>query len=301
MELRTLRYLAAVAQEGSVSAAARHLQVSQPTLSRQLRDLERRLGTVLFVRSGRRLVPTPPGEVLVQRAIRLLADAEAALDEVRLASEGRKGHLTVGFAGSGINGPLGAALKRLRTELPDVSLSLVDFFDNADMTAGLLNGRLDVAVQRLPVRDARIETRLWTREPLTLFLPESHALARTDAPAPVSLLGEIPLVIWPREQAPLAHDEIIALCHRAGVVPRIGARGHTVQTLLALVAAEFGAAVMTDSYRVLHREGVRTRQLTGVSTSLHLAWRSKDDGVILRRFLDSLGVSPSSQPRELPT
>ncbi|MES9536583.1 LysR substrate-binding domain-containing protein [Actinomadura sp. NPDC000600] len=290
MDLRLLGYVVAIAEEGSISGAARRLRLTQPNLSRQLRELERRLGAELFVRAGRGLVPTAAGDALLRRAVRMLADAEAALHDVRLAAEGKTGRLTVGFAGSGINGALGDALGRLRAELPDVDLSLVELFDDTEMSAGILDGSLDVAVQRLPVHDARLATRVWAREPLTLFLPSGHPLARTGEPVPVSVLGEIPLVLWPRESAPRAHDEITAVCHRAGVVPRVGARGRTVQTILALVAAGFGAAVMADSYRVLHREGVTPRRLAGTATTLHLVWRAGDADPLLARFMAALNT-----------
>jgi DNA-binding transcriptional LysR family regulator len=300
MDLRLLGYVVAIAEEGSISGAARRLRLTQPTLSRQLRELERRLGAELFARAGRGLVPTAAGEALLRRAVHMLADAEAALNDVRLAAEGKSGHLTVGFAGSGINGALGDVLGRLRVELPDVDLSLVELFDDAEMSAGILNGSLDLAVQRLPVRDARLATRVWAREPLTLFLPAGHALAKILQPAPVSVLGEIPLVLWPRESAPHAHDEITSLCHHAGIVPRVGARGRTVQTILALVAAGFGAAVMADSYRVLHREGVTPRRLAGTATTLHLVWRAGDMSPLLARFMTALNVVKARHRDERP-
>ncbi|MEV4893117.1 LysR family transcriptional regulator, partial [Nonomuraea sp. NPDC055795] len=190
MDVRVMSYLVVIAEEGSISGAARRLRLTQPTLSRQLRDLERRLDAELFVRTGRGLAPTAAGAALLRRAVRMLAEAEAALHDVRLAAEGKTGRVTVGFAGSGINGALGGALGRLRAELPDVDLSLVELFDDAEMSAGILDGSLDVAVQRLPVRDARLATRVWAREPLTLFLPAGHALATTREPAPVSVLSE---------------------------------------------------------------------------------------------------------------
>jgi DNA-binding transcriptional LysR family regulator len=288
VDLRLLGYVVAIAEEGSISGAARRLRLTQPTLSRQLGELERRLGAELFARAGRGLVPTAAGQALLRRAVRMLADAETLIDDVRLAAAGKTGRLTVGFAGSGINGVLGDALGRLRAQFPDIDLSLMELFDDAEMSAGVLDGSLDVAVQRLPVRDARLATRIWAREPLTVFLPSGHPLARTREPAPVSVLGEIPLVLWPREAAPHAHDEITSLCHHAGIVPRVGARGRSVQTILALVAAGFGAAVMADSYRVLRREGVTPRRLAGTATSLHLVWPAGNMSPLLTRFMTVL-------------
>ncbi|ARZ66292.1 LysR family transcriptional regulator [Streptomyces sp. HU2014] len=293
MEIRLLAYVVAVAEAGSISAAARRLHLTQPTLSRQLRDLERRLDVSLFAREGRGLVPTPAGLALVERARRVLAEAEGALEDVRLAARGEAGSLTVAFAGSGINGPLGPALARFRRELPKVSLRLVESFNDEEMSQGVLDGAFDVAVQRLPLPDRRLATREWWREPLTLYLPQGHRLAqgpRRPLPAaPPRLLGEIPLVLWPREVSPPSYDEIIALCHGAGVVPRVGAEGRSVQTVLALVAAGFGAAVLADSMRVLRRVGVVPRPVEGTATVQHLVWRASDENPVLARFLGTAG------------
>lgn len=285
MELRLLTYVVTIAEEGSLSGAARRLHLTQPTLSRQLRELERQVGGALFTRTGRGLSPTPAGEALVRRARTVLAEARAALDEARLAGQGLSGRFTITFAGSGINGPLGAALGRLRRELPRVDLRLRESFNDTEMSAAVLDGHCDLAVQRLPARDARLATQVWWREPLTLFLPAGHPLAHGSEPAPLSALGQVPLVLWPREVSPRSHDEIVALCHHAGVVPRIGAEGHSVQTLLALVAAGFGAAVLADSHRTLRRVGVTPRPLAGTSTVLHLVWRADDTGPLLQRVL----------------
>ncbi|MEV3986220.1 LysR family transcriptional regulator [Nonomuraea sp. NPDC049758] len=288
MELRLLTYVVTIAEEGGVSAAARRLHLTQPTLSRQLRELERQVGSTLFERTGRGLTPTPAGQALVRRARTVLAEAEAALDDARLAGQGLSGQFTIAFAGSGINGPLGGALGRLRRELPRVDLRLRESFSDPEMSGLVLDSQADLAVQRLPARDARLATHVWWREPLTLFLPAGHPLAHGSRPAPLTALGQIPLVIWPREVSPRSYDEIIALCHQAGVVPRIGAEGRSSQTLLALVAAGFGAAVLADSHRALRRVGVTPRPLEGTETVLHLVWRAADQAPLLHRVRDTL-------------
>ncbi len=283
-DLRLLSYLVAIAEEGSVSGAARRLNLSQPTVSRQLRELEQRLGVDLFVRSGRGLTPTTAGAALLQRATRVLAEADALLNDVRLAAQGLTGRLTIGFTASAIHGALGRVLGRFRTELPDVDLRLVEVFDDVELTAGVVDGTFDVSVQRLPIHDTRLAGRAWIREPLSLFLPAAHPLAKRRDPAPVTVLGDLPLILWPREASPRAYDEVLALCTRAGVVPRIGAEARTVQTILALAAAGFGGAVMADSYRVLHREGVVARRLAGTTTVVYLVWRKDDANPLLARF-----------------
>ncbi|GAA4508035.1 hypothetical protein GCM10023191_067310 [Actinoallomurus oryzae] len=90
------------------------------------------------------------------------------------------------------------------------------------------------------------------------------------------------------------------MCHHAGIVPRIGAQGRTVQTILALVAAGFGAAVMADSYRVLHREGVTPRRLAGTATTLHLVWRAGDMSPLLTRLMTALNAVKPGPDDERP-
>ncbi|MEV5240140.1 LysR family transcriptional regulator [Streptomyces cinnamoneus] len=284
MELRVLGYVVAVAETGTLIAAAERLHLTQPTLSRQLRDLERHLGTPLFHRENRRMTPTPAGEALLARARVMLAEAQAAREDIRLVAQGLRGRLTITFAGSGINGPLGAALRTVRETLPDVELRLVESFDDAQMSTEVREGRCDLAVQRLPAQDERLAVREWWREPLTLFLPAAHPLAAGDGELPLTALGDVPLVLWPREASPLSYDEITALCRRAGVTPRIAAEARTVQTLLALAAAGFGAAVLADSYRVLHRTGVIPRPLAGATTSNFLVWRRNTANPLVTRF-----------------
>ncbi|TKG61826.1 LysR family transcriptional regulator [Prauserella endophytica] len=292
-ELRLLDYVIAIAEEGSLSAASRRLRLSQPTLSRQLGNLEQRLGASLFDRTGHGLTPTAAGMALVRRARRVLAEADAISDDVWLAANGKTGRLTITFAGSGINGALGALLGRLRVELPDVDLELVEVFDDLKMSAGVLEGAFDIAVQRLPLRDSRLHRREWTREPLTLFLPANHPLARSRDPVPVTELADLPLVLWPRAASPRAYDEIIVLYHQIGAPPRIVTEAQTVQTILTLVAAGFGTTIMADSYRVLHRDGVVARPILGTATSLSFVWRAGDTSPLLARFFDVVdGTNP---------
>ncbi|WP_433444889.1 LysR family transcriptional regulator [Nonomuraea sp. CA-141351] len=284
-DLRVLTYVTAIAEEGSIGAAARRLRLTQPTLSRQLRELEERLGAELFVRGKRGLTPTAAGRALVERAARVFAEADAILDDVSAVARGLSGRLTVAFAGSGINGRLGMALSRLRVELPDVDLRLVELFDDVEMSGGVLDGTFDLAVHRLPVHDTKLTAKPWVREPLALFLPAAHPLARDTAPVEVSAFADVPLLLWPRDSAPRSYDEVISLCHRAGFVPKVLQQGRTVQTILALVAAGFGATVMTSSYRTLHREGVTTRPIRGTVSMLHLVHRARDTSPLLARAL----------------
>ncbi|WP_433152599.1 LysR family transcriptional regulator [Actinomadura nitritigenes] len=142
----------AISEEGSIGGATCRLRLTQPALSRQLRGLERGLGAGLFARSGRGLDPTIAGDALLRRAVRMLADAEATLEDLRLAAEGKTSRLTAAFTGRCISGALGKRPRPAAADLPDVDLSLMELFGDAEVSTGTLDGSLDVAVQRLPVR-----------------------------------------------------------------------------------------------------------------------------------------------------
>ncbi|TDD58730.1 LysR family transcriptional regulator [Kribbella antibiotica] len=292
MELRLLSYVVAVAEAGSVAQAAESLHITQPTLSRQLRDLERRLGTKLFTQENRRTVPTLAGAALVERSRVLLADAAAAEQQVRDIAAGRRGRLTLTFAGSGINGPLAGTLATFRNEFPDVTLNLVESFNDAAMSAAVLTGAADIAVQRLPAADVQLVTQLWWQEPMTAFLPADHPLAQSGKEIKPAELGQVPLVIWPREESSQSYDEIMAIFRLADVTPVIGAEARTVQTLLALTAAGFGAAVLPDSFRALGRHGVTSRPIQGTATRMFLVWRRDTPNPLVHRFVAT--VSPKS-------
>jgi len=286
MELRLLGYVVAVADTGSVAGAAEVLHITQPTLSRQLRDLERRLGARLFAREQRRTVVTPAGAALVARARALLADAAAAEQEVREVAAGRRGRLVVAFAGSGINGPLAAALAAFRTRLPDVTLTLVESFDDNAMSAGVAEGEYDIAVQRLPAPDHRLVTRHWWEEPMTAFLPADHELAATDGEITPGELARAPLVVWPRTESQQSYDEIMEIYRAGGATPTVAAEARTVQTLLALAAAGFGAVVLADSFRALGRRGVVARTIRGTTTRMSLVWRRDTLNPLVSTFVE---------------
>lgn len=281
--LHVMEYIVAIADAGSVSAAARALRVGQPTLSRQLAALERSVGAELFDRSAAGAAATPAGEAFVARARRALAEAAAIDDEVRLARDGMTGMLGIAFSASAINGPLAPVLQRLRKDLPLLDLQLHEVFDDLALTAGVRDGEYDIAVHRLPLRDPALRTTAWAREGMSVFLPEHHPVAVLDSPLPPDVLRGLPLVMWDRADSPRAFDEIMAIYQRIDATPHIAVTAHSGQSILALVSAGFGAAIMTDSYRNLRRAGVVVRSLSGLETTIYLTTRASRPGPHVER------------------
>ncbi len=266
-DLRLMNYICSIAEVGSISRAAGRLNVSQPSLTRQLRDLENRLDTPLFERTGQGVRVTSAGKTFVCRSREILRSVDALDQEVRAVAAGYAGTLRLGFVGSAINGPLGPGIMRLRTELPHAELVLREAFDDRELMSLVRDGDLDIAVHRLPIRDPSLTSSPWASEPLSVFFREDLPLAAPETPLPLSNLEGLDLILWPRGSAPQAYDEVMGLYQRAGAVPRTVATAHTVQTILALVACGVGVAIMADSYRKLRRAGVRSRPLEGCRTT----------------------------------
>jgi LysR family transcriptional regulator, benzoate and cis,cis-muconate-responsive activator of ben and cat genes len=280
---RLIRYICAIADTGSISSAAQRLSVSQPTLTRQLGNLERSLGVALFERSPNGVRTTRAGELFLSRGRSILRSAESLDEEMRAVAQGHAGRLRLGFVGSAINGPLAPGIVRLRTEVPQIDLDLREAFDDRVLTEAVRSGDLDLAVHRLPTRDPALTSIPWTRESLSVFFPDNHPLSSDTAPLPLSALRSLDLVMWPRDSAPQAYDEVAGLYQRAGCAPRVVATAHTVQAILALVACRIGVAIMSESYRALRRVGVRNRTLDGYRASHYITVTNRPRPALVER------------------
>jgi DNA-binding transcriptional LysR family regulator len=286
---RRLGYFVAVAEELSFTRAARRLHMAQPPLSQQIALLEKEIGTPLFDRSRRSVRLTAAGAALLPEARRLLADLDATVRMVRSVGEGTVGRLAVGFVPSAMGGVLPDLLREFRATHPAVELTLREMAPDALLRA-VHDRRLDLAVLYLPISEPDLAQRRLASEELLLALPEAHpaAAARTVALADVA---EEPFVLPERHDVPGLHAAVTALFTDAGVTPRVAQRGvWLIQTVLGLVAAGIGLAVVPSSAATLNRRGVVLRPLAGAAHQLELAaiWRRDDASPPLTGFLGVL-------------
>lgn len=189
MELRHLRYFIAVAEEGSLNLAAeKRLHTSQPSLSRQIRDLENEVGTQLLQRSVRGIELTAAGRAFLDHARLSLAQAEAATAAARRIAQPKKPVFAVGFLTGHEVDCIPPTTNTLRDELPNLEVRVFSGF-SADLADDLLRGKLDMAfLRREPNPD--LEYRLIVREPLVAILPRDHRLAVREPVDPRDLIGE---------------------------------------------------------------------------------------------------------------
>ncbi|MBD2020890.1 LysR family transcriptional regulator [Leptolyngbya sp. FACHB-36] len=284
MELRHLHYFIAVAEELNFSRAADRLHMAQPPLSQQIRQLEQELGFQVFHRTKRRVQLTEAGQAFLVEARQVLQHLDQAVQTGRQASRGEVGQLAIGFVSSTAYNILPPILQSFRRQVPDVTLELRELTTREQLQA-LLEGKLDIGFVRPPVEEPELATAVIFREPLMVALPEFHALQKR-AKVPVRSLSNEPFILFPRAIAPGLYDPIISLCLQAGFSPRVVQEAIQMQTIVSLVAAEMGVAIVPLSLRNLQRQGVIYKPLQESTPMVEIVmiWR-KTPTPIVQRFL----------------
>jgi len=240
MEVHQLRYFCAVARSGSFTRAAEEEGVSQPTLSQQVRKLERDLGVALFERSGSGVRLTPAGRCLLpdaQAVLRQLAAAREALATVRQAV---RGPLVVGCIPTVTPYLLAPALPDFCRRFPEVELHLVDHV-TARLVEGLQSGDIDVAILSLPLGNRELVCAELLRDPLAVVVSEHHRLANAPSVRPADLRNERHLVL---RDGHCLRGEMIGVCRRARVNSDAIVETDQLASIFALVAAGLGVAVV---------------------------------------------------------
>lgn len=284
--LRQLRHFVAVAERLHFGRAAAALHISQPPLSRSIRNLEERVGATLLARTRRRVELTPEGARFLEEAKRVLAQLERAVLEVGGMAAGERGRLRLGFVSLADYGVLPGLLKAYKSARPGVALSLREML-SPDQAAALAAGELDFGLLLPPVAGADLEHLVVQRERFLVALPSRHRLARTRGRLAMRDFAREAFVMAPREIAPGLHDIVSALAARAGFAPRVAQEAIQMQTVVSLVSSGLGVAVVPASVTNLGRRGVVYREIADAHPRLDLwlAWRRGALGVAAREFV----------------
>jgi DNA-binding transcriptional LysR family regulator len=289
LELRHLRYFTAVVRWNGYREAARQVNIAQPALSQAVAELEEELGLKLFNRQKRRARLTPEGEVFYAEAMRVLEQADHAMEAARRAARGEIGVLRIGFLGSATASFLPGLIRLYRHRYPGVKLVL-DELTPVQQVEAFARGELDVGFTR-PLSNEQaglLEARTLYKEPLLVAMPEQTApKGRTLS---LAKLEGIPLVLFHRRGAPWLFDSIAALCREAGFVPRVEHEPNLMQTVLSLVASEAGAAIVPACVSNLRADGVVFRRIVPdhVRIELVVTWPRGEMSAVRRSFLDLL-------------
>jgi DNA-binding transcriptional LysR family regulator len=300
MELRHLRYFVAVADVLHFGRAAARLQIAQPSLSHQIRQLEAELQTTLLHRTKRRVQLTEAGRVFLQEARDILAHADRAAVHARRASRGDVGTLRVGFAYWMDPTNIIAAVGSFNRRNPAIQVDLCTIPPPLQVLA-LRDERLDVGFVRPPISESSLSSEILLSEPFVVALPANHRLAMRDR-IPLAAFTDESFVIISRATVPVFYDLVLKISRDAEFVPRASHETDQPEIVLGMVAAGMGISLIPASFRKFRRRGLVFRSLRESPPILQtaIAWRREHTPPMVNEFLNhARRVFADSQQRML--
>ena len=287
-ELSQLRCFVAVAEELHFGRAALRLNMTQPPLSRQIQLLEHAIEVKLFDRTSRSVVLTQAGTTFLPEARRLLRLSEAAALSAKRAATGQAGTVTIGFTAVSGYDFLPRLIDRFRKAAPDIDLILREMV-SAEQIEALAAGRIDLGLIRPPFSRIELHSRCVVREPLLLAAPAGHPLARA-ASVTLADLDRQPLVTYSPYEARYFYDLLATLFTKAGIAPQYVQHISQIHSILGLVKAGLGVALVPQAAANLRFRGVVLRpiKVSPRIVELHLAWRRSNANPALPVLIENI-------------
>lgn len=282
-----LKALVAISEELHFGRAAERLSITQPSLTRNIQNLERVMKVPLVERGGRDVSLTQAGEAVLANAKRILSIAESTPTAARLAASGEVGVLRLAFTAIGAYSVLGEFLTKVNELFPSVRIRLVEMVSESQFEA-LARGSLDLALARPPVPES-LRSTLIHSEDMVLAVPAGHRLAQS--PGPLSLKDALDdgYIAYSRTTQKYFHDMCATMLNMDQFLA-----SHSVSqipTMLALVRAQRGIALVPSSATLLNVDGVVYRRLEAIdarSVSLHACWDVHNSNPALKRLIPHL-------------
>lgn len=285
MDLRHLRYAIAVADELHFTRAAARLNITQPPLTRMIRQLECELGFALFHRTKKVVCLTSAGEVFVEEGRKLLTGVESLKRAAWRASRGETGRIAIGFVGSIAFHYFPEVLRAFRVAVPAADIELHQL-KNMALFDALMEERIDVAFMRPYFQREELCVARVLAERLWVALPSRHALASRNTVS-ITALRDEPFVTANMRPAPSMFALLTRVCERAGFYPRVVQAATDTQSVVGLVAAGIGVSIVPDALARLNIGGVRYIRLSDVRecAQIVMAWRRNDRNEVLKKFV----------------
>lgn len=286
MNFKQLSYFIAVAEELHFGRAAERLDMAQPPLSRQIKQLEEELGATLFNRGRSAISLTQAGERLLVRGKSIIAQLEDTRLEVRRLGQGAEGRLRIGFVGSATFGILPNIIRSYRANYPDVNLSLMPM-NNADLHRALVSRELDVVFARPTLKDPEFLSKHLVEERLILALPDivdtgARSVARLER------LQTHHLILYPEKPRPNYADMVLQAIEEAGFEAPLRIWCMDLQTALGLVAVGEGVCIVPESVADAPRKGMKFLRIEPefARTELSVNYRVDEQGLHVKNFVE---------------
>ena len=300
MELRHLRYFIAVGEEQHFGRAANRLHVVQPALSRQIRDLERELGFLLFDRLPRGVRLSAAGNLFLNDARRILQDVDEAKRRAERMALGQAGTLRIGIATAvSWHGLVVNAFREFRRRHPDVEL-VVHHLVSVHQVEAVVSDRLDAGfVAAVTPWHKELEHRQFALDRMVLAVPKGHPLTKRER-IRLRDLRDMPFTWFHRWVNPAFFDQMIAACARGGLsAPRVVQEATDRDTVLGLVQCRIGIAWVTESTRWHCPKGIALLPVVDMNVRLpfDVIWKKNNSSPVLQKFLAQVQMGNRTAPR----
>lgn len=285
MELRHLSYFQAVAEELNYRKAAERLFISQPGLSRQIKQLEEELGVQLFERDKKRVELTAAGAYLKGEVDFVLNHLETTKQQLLEIAAGREGELRIGFLGSASNQVLPDLLKKLSSNFPKITTSLEEL-SNQTQVEMIQKDKLDLGFVRLASVPEDLEMKVVFRDSFSLVVPNDHPIQIGDFKN-VGQFADQSFILFSSDYSNYYYEQILGICRDAGFMPKIKHKSVHALTIFRLVENGLGVAIVPTSLKKGYDLGVRFMEIPGISqfTELSVIWKPENRNPVLVKVL----------------
>lgn len=299
MELRHLRYFVAVAEELNMRIAAEKLHISQPPLSRQIRDLENDLGTKLFERDKNKLRLTEAGEFFLKKAKDILAKSQCATQMVKAVNCGAAGSLAIAYRVPVESALPTRVLRKCRQSFPSMELTIREM-SLPDQVVALLENRIDVGY--VGFRNAELQDilnyEMVLKSDILVALPSGHHLLKKRR-LELAELSEEPFIFVQRSASPFAYDWLISIPKVCGFIPNVVQQADTPRNMFRLIAAGFGISLVPEFLKCYSMPELAFRPLKSkIQLDWVIAWRKDNKSPVLETFLMLLREHMSRNSRK---
>lgn len=285
IELRHLRYFLAVAEDLHFRRAAERLYISQPGLSRQIKQLEEQIGCPLFERNNRNVALTPAGTYLKVEVAGMLRKLDGVVQHARLLHQGMEGRLNFGYVGSAMQDIIPELFLRFRAERPNIHYGL-EALSNREQVARLLTHDIDIGFVRLERLPRELESKAMFVDTFSLVLPGNHPLTSASFSGIEQLRNE-GFILFESAYSQTYYDRVMTIFADAGFTPEVSHRTVHATTIYRLVENGFGVSIVPTSLKEGYVANVKFIELTDIPqrTTLSAVWRRDDDNPALRAFV----------------
>lgn len=292
LEIRKLRYFVAVADEQHFGRAALRLHISQPPLSRHIKELETQLDVTLFTRGSQGVELTTEGETLLHEARKILRLVDRAIELTQQAKRGEIGRLEVGYYGTAILQIVPNLLKGFKERYPSIALALHNLNKDEQLKA-LRDHQIHVGFNRYITDAPDLETQTIVSEPLYVAMPgNKNDAGEANEPMQLARIADQPLILFPIGPRPSFADEIIKVFADGGFTPEVAQEAEDAVSAIALVGAGFGITIVPQSATSLRLPGVTYRALAAPAPASDLQCVYLAGGTrppVLEAFVEFLG------------